>query len=336
MRARAFLTFVVLNIVITAGVAYAVISAMGSPTAPADQPQQFATVQIIITATPDPFATVPVRIVTATPLPGQIASIPTGVLDPSVPTAEGGSTETTETGGPLVSAPNPTQDPSIAADPELASTQAALPANCQLHRLAEGESPGLLSEIYGVTIDDILAANSLTEDDARFLQIGQVLVVPLEGCALIESPIDLNTTEEATVEGEATAEGTPAGPTNTPTPSLTPTVTLAPTAANAQVEIQEIIGAGDITTEAVILYNRGATVDLTGWTLRDLDGNVYTFPEGRLFNDSIIEVRTQVGQNTPVLKFWGLTRAVWGDLGDVVTLSDANGNVQATLRLAAP
>lgn len=329
MRARAFFTFVILNIAITAGVAYLVISTLGSPAPAADQPQRFATVQIIITATPDPFATVPVRIITATPLPGEIASIPTGVLDPLAPTtvADANTTQPTEESAP------PTQDPSIAADAELSATQAALPANCQLHRLDEGESPGLLSEIYGVGIDDILTANQLTEDDARFLQIGQVLVIPLEGCALIESPINLSATEESTVEGGATTEATPAGPTATFTPSLTPTVTLAPTAASAQVEIQEIVGAGDITTEAVILYNRGATVDLTNWTLRDLDGNVYTFPEGRLFNDSIIEVRTQVGQNTPVLKFWGLTRAVWGDIGDVVTLTDANGNVQATLRL---
>jgi len=324
MRARAFFTFIILNIAITAGVAYLVISTMGSPIAPSDQPQKFATVLIITTATPDPFATVPVRIVTATPLPGQIAVLPPGVLDP---------TQIADVTQPADEAAPPTQDPALAADPALAETQAALPANCQLHQLAEGESPGLLSEIYGVSIDDILASNSLTEDDARFLQIGQILVIPLAGCALIEAPIDLNATAEATVEGDSTIEATPAGPTPTLTPSLTPTVTLAPTAASAQVELQEITGAGEITTEAVILYNRGATVDLTGWTLRDLDGNVYTFPEGRLFNDSIIEIRTQVGQNTPVLKFWGLTRPVWGDIGDVVTLTDKNGSVQATLRL---
>jgi LysM repeat protein len=332
MRARAFLTFIVLNIAITALVSYLVISTLGTPLPSADQPRQFATVQIIITATPDPFATVPVRIVTATPLPGEIAAIPTGLLDTPSP-----ADLTNVAAAPNV-ASEPTDNPAatqIAADPELASTQAALPANCQLHRLAEGESPGLLAEVYGVSAFDILTANGLTEDDARFLQIGQVLVIPLAGCALIEQPIDLNATAEVTAEGDGTPSdgATPEGPTLTPTPSLTPTVTLAPTAASAQVEIQEVIGAGDITSEAVILYNRGATVDLTGWTLRDLDGNVYTFPEGRLFNDSIIEVRTQVGQNTPVLKFWGLTRAVWGDIGDVMTLTDARGNVQATLRL---
>jgi LysM repeat protein len=330
MRARGFLTFIILNILITAGVSYLVISQLGSPLAPSDQTRQFATVQIIITATPDPFATVPVRIITATPLPGQIAALPPGVLD--TPSAADIAAGTAAVELQVTAAP--TQDPSLSSDPELAATAAALPANCQLHRLASGESPGLLAQIYGVSMFDILDANGLTEDDARFLQIGQVLVIPLNGCPLIDQPIDLNaTSSDAT---PTSADGTPTGPTLTPTPSLTPTVTLAPTAANAQVEIQEIVGAGDITTEAVILYNRGATVDLTGWTLRDLDGNVYTFPEGRLFNDSIIEVRTQVGQNTPVLKFWGLTRPVWGDLGDVVTLTDARGSIQATLRITNP
>jgi hypothetical protein len=331
MRPRAFFTFILLNIAITALTAFAVISLMG-PIEPAqDGPVPFATVLLIITATPDPLSTETVRIVTTTPQPGQIASIPTGVLDGTASSA--GST--TESGGnPALPTATFTLDPEVAANSELQSTAQALPPGCILHVLAEGESPGALALVYETSVFDILAVNGLTEDDARFLQIGEILVIPLEGCELI-TPLDLNGDTEDP-DATDTAGSTPEAPDFTAEPTLTPTVTLAPTAANAQIVIQEVVGSGDITRESVILFNQGASVNLTGWTLKDLDGNIYTLPETRLFNDSIVEIATRVGQNTPALKFWGLTRPVWGDSGDVITLSDASGVVQATLRLPAP
>lgn len=329
MRARGFFIFVVLNVLITAGVAFVVVSILG-PTASEtsdslDRPERYATVLLIITATPDPNSTPIVRIVTATPEPGTIAAIPTGVLDPQNTTVA--SAPGTSESGQAAPTEAPTIDPALAGDPNAQATISALPPGCILHVLAEGESPGRLAEIYDTDVFAILEVNGLSEDDARFLQIGQTLIVPLEGCALV------GTTPVPAEDQAADATATPA-PGVTLEPTLTPTVTLAPTAENAQVEIDEVLGAGDITSEHLVIINRGATVNLTGWTLSDLDGNVYTFPETRLFNDGLLEVWTQVGENTPLRRYWGLTRPVWGDPGDVISLKDATGAVQATLRIS--
>jgi LysM repeat protein len=285
-------------------------------------------VLLIVTATPNPNATAAIRIITATPEPGSISALPTGVLDVTS-TSEAGSVDNIiPAGGSPVP---PTLDPELAGNPEVQATANALPPGCILHVLQEDEFISTLAETYETDMFAILEVNGLTEDDATFLQIGQVLIIPLEGCPLV-APLP---TEEGST-ADATSEEPTANPEITLEPTLTPTVTLAPTAVDAQVEISEVIGKGDITSEHVLVINKGATVTITGWTLSDLDGNVYTFPETRLFNDGLMEVWTQVGSNTPVKRYWGLTRAVWGDPGDVITLMDADGNVQATLRLSAP
>jgi hypothetical protein len=330
MRARGFFIFVMLNVLITAGVAFLVVSTLGPTPSSSEQPERFATVLLIITATPNPNATAAVRIITATPEPGTISTIPTGVLDPA-PTTEGGSVGTADNIVPAGPTPvPPTLDPETAANADVQATSAALPAGCILHVLQEDEFISALAATYETDMFDILTVNGLTEEDATFLQIGEVLIIPLEGCPLVAP---LPTEEGQSVDG-TTEAGETAEPGATSEPTLTPTVTLAPTAVDAQVEISEVIGEGDITSEHLLIINRGATVTITGWTLSDLDGNEYTFPETRLFNDGLMEVWTQVGENTPLRRYWGQTRPVWGDPGDVITLTDADGEVQATLRLS--
>lgn len=325
MRARGFFTFVVLNVLITAGVAFLVVSTLGPTSQPGQQPERFATVLLIVTATPNADATAAVRIITATPEPGTISTIPTGVLDP-IPTGDSTRPQTADNIVPAASTPlPPTLDPEFAASADVQATAKALPAGCIMHVLQENEFISSLAATYEADMFDILEVNGLSEDDAKFLQIGEVLIIPLEGCSLT-GPLP-------TAEGE-TGDDAPSDPDATLAPTLTPTVTLAPTAVNARVDISEVIGQGDITSERLLIINRGATVTITGWKLSDLDGNEYTFPETRLFNDGLMEIWTQVGENTPLRRYWGLTRPVWGDPGDVITLTDAKGDVQATLRLS--
>lgn len=321
--------FILLNVIVTAAVVYVIIEfdLFGSETAESSVPR-FATVEVIVTATPDPNATPLVRIITATPDANQIASLPTGIFDitPGAPSGTGGGASA---GG--IS----TIDPALLeADANLRAALggSVLPDGCLLHTLEANESPGLLAVRYEASLDRILLVNGLDEDSARFLQIGQTLIIPLAGCPLEAVTVD-DTPAEPTPDPNATPED---APTETPLPTVTPTITLAPTAVNAQVEVREVVGRGDITAEAVIIVNNGPTVNITGWTLRDLDGNEYVFPEQRLFNDSSIEVFTRQGTNTPVRKFWGLSDAVWGEPGDVVILSNAEGVVQSILRLPSP
>lgn len=325
MRTRGLLLFVLLNILVTMGVAFALITYFDTR----QQGQavvEYRTVVVVYTATRDPNATPDTIIITATPRPGEVASLPTGVLDDA-------TEEVTATPQPRNTLP-----PEIEADSELAATVAGLPEGCIVHTLADGENPSVLAEQYDTSIAAILAANALTEEDAAFLQIGQVLVIPLENCPLEFVPI--GTSEESTdaTEEIGTAEATEdtsatETPAETPTPTITATITLPPTAVDAQVQIVEVIAPGDVTTEAVVLRNNGRNVSLTGWTISDAEGNTYTFPERNLFSNGEITLYTGVGQSTPVVAYWGRDQAVWGEPGEVVTLSDANGVVQASFRV---
>jgi hypothetical protein len=268
-------------------------------------------VEILITTTPDPNATVPVKIITTTPLPGQVLGIPTDILSQAASTP----------------APSQTFDATaLGADPDLQGTVTALPENCILHAVEAGDTPFAIAELYGADGFALLAVNGLTEETAAFLQIGEVLIVPLEGCPLQpqEAPAGAAT---ALPNAEDTEE-----PEDTRTPTVTPTITLVPTAINAQVDIVQVIKAGDVTSEGIEIRNNGPVVDLSDWTLSDAEGNVYVFPERRLFTGGQLTVYTRVGEDTAIAHYWGRTEAIW-DPSDVVTLADEDGRVQATLRL---
>lgn len=288
------------------------------------------TVPVIITATPDPNATIPVIIITATVNRTQIA------VPGSVAQAVDGITVIA-----------PTLDATLlAANPSLAETQISLPANCILHTIASGDSPFGIAEQYAANGFDVLAANGLTEETSTLLQIGDVLIVPLADCPLDQLPSYLpQSLIVAGISGDAepqatVSEGTPqpTSVTATNAPLVpggpTATITLAPTATNAKVTITGVEKAGDVTAEGVSIRNTGSTVNMTGWRLTDANGQTYTFKEYILFSNASVTVFTRVGQDTPIALYWGQDEPIWGDAGDVVTLSDAQGNVQATTRLA--
>jgi hypothetical protein len=292
---------------------------------------QVVTIEVVITATPDPNATIPVIIITATPDRTQLA-IPTNLAQ--------------AVDGVTVIAPtiDATQ---LAANPALAETQLSLPQNCIPHTVASGDTPFGIAVQYDADPFLLLEANGLTEESSTGLQIGDVLIVPLAGCPLEELPAyqpasqivseattsseDLLTPSEGTeeVEVSGTAVASTGG-----TPVAGATITLAPTATDAQVEISSVERPGDVTAEGIVVRNTGNTVNMTGWTLSDSNGNVYTFREYILFSNAFVTIYTRVGQNTPAALYWGQTNAIWGDSGDVATLSDAQGRVQATIRLS--
>src|SRR5688500_10648574 len=124
MRRRSLITFVVLNVLISLGVAFAVISTLG-PQNQGGRQQIVVTVPILVTATTDPNATPRVIIITATPLPDQLqnAQLPTGLF------------ETPD----LTSSPYATFDLELlSANSDLQLTATALPAGCILHTVKEG------------------------------------------------------------------------------------------------------------------------------------------------------------------------------------------------------
>lgn len=341
MRPRALLLFILINVLVTTGVAFVIISVFANRDTAASSVAQYITVEVLITPTRDPDSTQAVRIITATPRPGEV-DLPSEIVGAN-------SSNSTEDASPddsgerITFGADGTEDPSTSADEALEGT--ALPENCIPHTLEADEFPSLLAEQYDISLNSILVANGLTEETATLLQIGQVIIIPQEGCSIqlpTAAPLEESaaTTEEAVVgtldaTGEALALTETATFAITPTPSITPTITLPPTAADAAVQIVQVIAPGDITGEALVIRNNGRNVNLTGWTITNAQGVEYVFPERQLFSNGEITLFTGTGQNTAVVMYWGLDEAVWGEPGEAVTLRDANGVVQATLRITS-
>jgi len=320
MRRRSLIVFVILNVFISLAVAYGVISLL-NPQNQQSPSQVVITVPILVTATIDPNFTPEVRIITATPLPGSIGVLPTGILE----TAAAPST-------PLVTLDAAALSGALSGDTALQTTATNLPPNCILHVIGDGDTPFGIAEQYGVSGFDVMEINGLDDEAAARLQIGQVLIIPLEGCSLTAADLAV----EPTVEAEETAEATEdASSSVTPTATIRPTLTLPPTATNAQVEIAEVAGAGQINSESVVIRNVGNNINMNGWTLSDADGNTYTFAERILFSNGLVSIFSRVGQDTAIALFWNRTSAVFAP-GDVVTLRDANGVVQSTYRIESP
>ncbi|MBN1147285.1 MAG: lamin tail domain-containing protein [Anaerolineales bacterium] len=94
--------------------------------------------------------------------------------------------------------------------------------------------------------------------------------------------------------------------------------------------IGNVIGASDIESERVLLKHRGeGELSLANWRIEDSDGNVFIFPELRLFGGGAVNVHTRAGVNTVIDLYWGLDEALWKS-GDTVILRDTQGNVRYT------
>jgi hypothetical protein len=94
------------------------------------------------------------------------------------------------------------------------------------------------------------------------------------------------------------------------------------------VQIVSVIGAGNRDIEAVIVkYNGEGELDLTGWSLRDTSGQVYSFPTFQLFHGGAVQVHTADGTNTAIDLYWGQRQAAWKS-GQAVLLTNPEGDVQ--------
>lgn len=319
MRRRSLIVFIILNVLISAGVVVGVLSLLNQGNTPVQSNQVIVTVPILVTATTDPNATPRVIIITATPLPGSVGVLPTGILETSPAPLPG-----------LTTAEAQAINPASAGDSGSA-VATVLPENCILHTIASGDTPYGVALQYGADFFRVMEVNGLNDETASLLQIGDTLIVPLEGCPLtgpITTPAP--TVEITSVTQEAAAEVTPE--LFTATPTVRPTLTLPPTAVNAQVEIAEVRGVGDITAESIVIRNNGNNVNMKGWTISDAQGNTYTFAERILFSQGLVTVNSRVGQDTPVALFWNRTAPAF-EPGDVVTLRNDKGVVQSSFRV---
>ncbi len=117
-----------------------------------------------------------------------------------------------------------------------------------------------------------------------------------------------------------------------------PPAALTPAPADAKViEISQVIGAGDINNEVVMLKRLGdGDLSLTGWTLKSSSGMVYSFPvfpqQVVLFKGGAIQVYSRAGVDTATELYWNRTDPAWKP-GDLLTLSDTQNRIQATFKV---
>ncbi len=179
-----------------------------------------------------------------------------------------------------------------------------------VHIVVAGDTLGRLSEFYGVTVEDIMAANGM--DNPNIISVGQQLIIP--------------------VGGVATAIPENLAPTAVPSIIPTPLATApAPEEGQSVIKITEVVGIGDLQTEAVQIINEGtAQQALFNWRLIDEDGRIYLFGQVTIFGEGAgILLHSAAGRDGATDLYWGQNTAVWQP-GEQVTLLDANGNIQAT------
>lgn len=328
MNRRALLGFIFLNILVTFVTVFAIISIWQRLSPPPTRQPLSPPIIVVYTSTPDPRGTqVYVTIVTATPQNqtgeavvaanttlssaeitataiASLGAIPT--LDPALLPASLGTVSAELASDSTVSSGDNTS---------LTTTPGTDSNGCQTYVLKSGDTAGSIAQSFGVSLVDLMQANNLNDSSLTRLQIGQQLTVPVNGCGL------------------STPE-----PTGTPTrfilPTAQPTITLAPTAANAKVQVVQVISPGDITSEGIELSNvSGGVVQMQDWTLTDGEGHTFTFPEYRMFPGGHVTIYTRNGVNTPIVLYWKQQSAVWTTPGQHIQLSDNQGTVQATYSL---
>lgn len=156
-----------------------------------------------------------------------------------------------------------------------------------------------------IPLENLMAANRIVDPDA--LRVGQVLVVP-------------------TVEG-----GTPG--TRATQPFGLEAATATPGVEGPHIVINELRGAGELDTEAVILLNLGGVADMAGWTLDDGEGgHVYRFPTFTFYNPGAVSVQTRSGTDSVSFLYWGLDQAIWTS-GKTITLRDPTGAIHSTFKV---
>jgi murein DD-endopeptidase MepM/ murein hydrolase activator NlpD len=180
-----------------------------------------------------------------------------------------------------------------------------------LYTVQEGDTLGAIAQAYGVSIEDLMAANGLT--DPNVLGVGQTLVIPT-------GPQSTPTTVPST---DASPEPSPtAASHSTALPTLTP-------AGPPLIEISQVLGSANLAAEVVIVRNRGGGTSLEGWTLSNAEGDTFTFPAITLFTNAQVRVHSAAGSSTPSDLYWGRATPAWTG-GALITLRDAAGHVVDT------
>jgi LysM repeat protein len=164
-----------------------------------------------------------------------------------------------------------------------------------LYTVKAGDTLGKIAEQFGVTIEELIAVNNITDPD--WLEPGMKLIIPAGAGAA--QPV-----------------------------SQQPTVTPAEGETALWPVIGEVVSPGNLFLEAVRITNPGPNAVLTGWKIRAASGAEYVFGEFSLVAQGAVLVHTAEGIDTSIDLYWNLKEILWHP-GDEVLLFDPLGNLRS-------
>jgi hypothetical protein len=112
---------------------------------------------------------------------------------------------------------------------------------------------------------------------------------------------------------------------DTKSPTATPEPPPLPLQSSLIITVE---GTGDVASEAILLENRGPTLNLSGWKIVGPAGQTFTFPDYMVFEGAATRIYSRAGENTPLALYWGSSEALWSP-GSTITVQDAEGQPQA-------
>ncbi len=228
-----------------------------------------------------------------------------------------------------------TATPPVQAATTPVAITAAPTATPVIHVVRFGDTISGLALQYDVPAEDIIAANNI--QNPNLLQEGMELIIPVGGLPpMTATPTPVPTATSTPLPIEPPSADMTATAAAEAGASATALPTPLPATGELKIEIGDILGAGKVDQEQVVITNTGDRLaDMQGWTLSDADGNVYTFPNFRLWKGGSVIVHTRIGQDgsPPANFYWGKLGAIWSP-GEVATLKNALGEVIATYTVA--
>jgi LysM repeat protein len=192
----------------------------------------------------------------------------------------------------------------------------------QVYVVQYGDTLASIAQQVGISLDELRQINCMSSSVE--IGVGQEIFIPAGSSVSAGSSVPAGSS-------------TPSSPESTQLPSASgqggaPSPTAPPTAA-PQLEIQAVVGAGDIETEHVVLKNVGESqVSLAGWRLRNEGGSEYAFPQLNLFKDGSVNVHTRAGVDSVTDLYWGRQDAAW-EPGSRVTLLDPQGHEHVVFKI---
>jgi LysM repeat protein len=179
--------------------------------------------------------------------------------------------------------------------PSTTTTGPTLTGEEEVYVVQAGDSLGAIASRFGLSVEELVAANEL--DNPDFVFSGQRLVIPNKNAT---PNLENNSATATPAASVASGQGLRIGLVETP---------------------------GTLLSEAVSLINdSNLAVNLQGWRLEREGGPSYTFGSVSVFPGGSLWVHSRAGTNTSVALFWNQSAPVWQS-GAVARLINPQGEV---------